>query len=407
MLEPVSLDDVALGLAHAALPQAMADRLLGVAGGLNRIFLIRPPAAPGACFFGAEGGPDGRLWTSPPHPRVSLSGMGFSPAEALVKCLGEAVELISQFETGTEAVERRTCGLVAVGDFLTGDTAGVCIAGRRLRDGASCRLPLGLCVRPATPGAYGRPAFPLGLGGGAGATAEDAALHGLLELIERDAAALWWRGGRAGRLISAGDEAALAIAPLLLAARQGVIPRPVTLIEISREFGVPVVAALSTGLAGRGFACGLAARPTLDQAIRSAVLEMLQMELAQDLAEAKQARGGQAGLNAIDRAHLAKRSGPSASALGAVKRATVSAVDGGAPLIADRSAAEAVRTLATRLAARQIETFSVDLTRPRFLIPAVRIIAPALQPEPSAVVTPRLEAWPVTPESRPDGPLLG
>ena len=37
-----------------------------------------------------------------------------------------------------------------------------------------------------------------------------------------------------------------------------------------------------------------------------------------------------------------------------------------------------------------IETFALDLTRPRFAIPVARVIAPGLQPEPSEIITPRL-----------------
>lgn len=406
MLEPVSLDDVARQLAGADLGPAMAGRFLGVAAKLDRIFLIRPPGAPGACFFGAEGGPDGALWHARPRPRISLSGMGFSSAEALVKCLGEAVELLSQFETGAEAAERRTEAVVPVGDFLAGDETGLSMAGRRLRDDASCQVPLGLCVRPAAPFAYGEPAFPLGLGGGAGATAEEAVLHGLLELIERDAVALWWRGGYPARLIGAGDATVSAVARMLHDARHGAAARPLTLIEIAGEFGVAVVAALSTGADGRGFACGLAARLTRDQAIRSAVLEMLQMELAQDLAEAKRAQGGDACLNPLDHAHLAKRAGPPAAALGPVRRASAPIVPDEAPLNAGRAQAETVRRLAARLAARGIDAFAVDLTRPRFEIPAFRVVAPALQPEPSALVTPRLRAWCEATKAVPGAPLL-
>ncbi|MFX7825267.1 hypothetical protein ABTK20_22965, partial [Acinetobacter baumannii] len=75
-----------------------------------------------------------------------------------------------------------------------------------------------------------------------------------------------------------------------------------------------------------------------DQAVRSAVLEMLQMELAQDLAEAKRAQGGQASLNPIDLGHLARRTGPPAAALDPVRRATASILPDEQPPMADRSA---------------------------------------------------------------------
>jgi ribosomal protein S12 methylthiotransferase accessory factor len=39
----------------------------------------------------------------------------------------------------------------------------------------------------------------------------------------------------------------------------------------------------------------------------------------------------------------------------------------------------------------QIETFCIDLTRQRFAIPVVRVIAPGLQLEPSEIMTVRLQ----------------
>jgi ribosomal protein S12 methylthiotransferase accessory factor len=38
-----------------------------------------------------------------------------------------------------------------------------------------------------------------------------------------------------------------------------------------------------------------------------------------------------------------------------------------------------------------IDTFRIDLTRERFAVPVVRVIAPGLQIEPSEIVTPRLQ----------------
>ena len=43
-----------------------------------------------------------------------------------------------------------------------------------------------------------------------------------------------------------------------------------------------------------------------------------------------------------------------------------------------------------RLAQFGIESFGLNLTRPRFAVPVARVIAPGLQLEPSAIVTPRL-----------------
>jgi ribosomal protein S12 methylthiotransferase accessory factor len=44
-----------------------------------------------------------------------------------------------------------------------------------------------------------------------------------------------------------------------------------------------------------------------------------------------------------------------------------------------------------RLRQLGIETFGLDLTRPRFAVAAARVIAPGLQPLPSEIMTARLK----------------
>ena len=46
--------------------------------------------------------------------------------------------------------------------------------------------------------------------------------------------------------------------------------------------------------------------------------------------------------------------------------------------------------IARRLQSLEIESFCIDLTRSRFAVPVARVIVPALQIEPSGIVTPRL-----------------
>src|SRR5262249_26452850 len=130
-----------------------------------------------------------------------------------------------------------------------------------------------------------------------------AALHGLLELIERDAASLWWHGGKRGRAVPRDVEAAMAA--LLGELRAGVAaPRRSWLLDITTDTGIPSVAALSCRPDGFGFAFGLAARGTLQAAARSAVLEMCQGELAYAVVEAKRRERGDAALNPKDHTHM-------------------------------------------------------------------------------------------------------
>ena len=63
---------------------------------------------------------------------------------------------------------------------------------------------------------------------------------------------------------------------------------------------------------------------------------------------------------------------------------------GAKPAVAEDAVAQ-IGWLATRLADAGIETFVLDLTRPRFAVPVVRVVAPGLQIEPSQLESPRLQ----------------
>ena len=161
------------------------------------------------------------------------------------------------------------------------------VALTRLDGPGSIWLPAGLCLRQP-PGPQGfPPPWPLSIGCAAGPSPEAARLHALLELVERDAAALWWRGGHRGRPVALEDPAAAAAVALLAVLRRGRPGRHSWLLDLTTDLGVPVMAALSTAADGRGFCCGLAARPGRAAAARAAVREMAQGELAHAVVLAK------------------------------------------------------------------------------------------------------------------------
>jgi ribosomal protein S12 methylthiotransferase accessory factor len=226
----------------------------------------------------------------------------------------------------------------------------------------------------------------LSTGSAAGTSWQGAALHGLLELIERDAASLWWRGGRRGRAVPADVEASAQA--LLRELRAGVAtPRRSWLLDITTDIGVPAVAALSCRLDGFGFASGLAARRTLQSAARSALLEMCQIELAHAVVEAKRRERGETALNARDRGHLQR-----ATAIDADRCTLLKPASGRAQHIALNDPDAALHLIVRRLGELEIETYGLDLTRPNFGVPVARIIAPGLQAEPSGIITSRLSA---------------
>jgi ribosomal protein S12 methylthiotransferase accessory factor len=138
---------------------------------------------------------------------------------------------------------------------------------------------------------------------------------------------------------------------------------------------------------GFGLAFGLAARPTLAAAARSAILEMCQIELAHAVVEAKCNERGEAALNERDRVHRRR-----ATMVNAHQCLLLQPVaECGEHLDFNTTDPGGVLQLVVdRLAQFGIETFGLDLTRPRFGVPVARVIAPGLQLEPSGFITPRL-----------------
>jgi ribosomal protein S12 methylthiotransferase accessory factor len=365
-------------------------RLLEAAAQFARIFELGAPEAPGLFCFGAEVDPAS---IDPIHrggALLGVSGVGFSMQEAFQRCVGEGIEYLSQLQSGDDRVlpsdaidgrERLSPDIVA---WLTGraDPQLSWYAARSLTDGRQVLLPADLCLRRPQPKRDFVVRFPLSIGSAAGTSFDGALLHGLLELIERDAASLWWRGGRLPHAVDAREVGAEA---LLQALRPpGFARRRSWLLDITTDIGVPTVAAVSCGSDGYGFAFGLASRTSLASAVRAAMLEMCQLELAYAVIEAKRAERGEAGLNARDRLHLDRATRINADRCLLLQPSPERAEHISIPTSAAREA------IVARLASLGIEAFFVDLTRSRFAVPVARVIAPALQIEPSEIVTPRL-----------------
>ena len=375
--------------------------LLQAAAGFLRVFELSAPDAPGLISLGAEFDP---AIADPMHagsPAVGVSGVGLSLQEAFQGCIGEGVEYLSQLQTGDDRLERADSddpiagfgpqARAFVADFaayrLRPDAPFSWCRATRLLDGCEIRLPADMAVRRPPGQREIKSPFPLSIGSAAGTSRDAAVLHGLLELIERDAAGLWWRGGCRGRSIPPQDQAQLEAQALLSRLRQDASARQSRLLDITTDIGVPCVAAVSCKADGFGFAFGLAARPTLAAAARSAVLEMCQIELADQIVEAKCAERGEAALNEQDQVHRRRATLINADRCPLLQPAPESAEH----LAIDVTEPGAtLRSIAERLEQFGIETFTCNLTRARFAIPAARVVAPGLQLEPSGIVTPRL-----------------
>ena len=380
-------------------------RLLKAASEFLRVFELAAPDAPGLVCFGAQFDPG---IADPMHagsPAVGVSGVGLSPQEAFQSCIGEGVEYLSQLQTAEDVLAPSGCRdrAAALGprakEFIAAFSAykvapeaelSWCRA-RRLNDGGEVLLPADLCLRRPPAQQQVRPPFPLSTGSAAGMSRDAAALHGMLELIERDAASLWWRGGARGRSIPPSDEAQVTAQALLSQLRQNNPARRSWLLDVTTDIGVPSVVAVSCKADGFGVAFGLAARPTLAAAARSAIREMCQIELAHEIVEAKCRERGEAALNERDRVHRRRATEINADRCLLLQPLQEPLHAPARHFVIDATAAaEVLRLIVERLEQFGVESFGLDLTRSRFAVPAARIITAGLQLEPSEIVTPRL-----------------
>ncbi|RVT91822.1 hypothetical protein EOD42_21140 [Rhodovarius crocodyli] len=297
MIPPEILLDAALALEGERMPGPDAAELLGFLGGeaalapflrhaatLRRIFALASPWAPGLCAWGAE--------VETPLGFSFASGVGTAHGPAFMACVAEAMERAALAAAPPVALRG------AAPDWaprLPGMPAEV--------DCVAPGLPLDLTHRRASP--EFRPPWPLSAGCAVAGDAAGACLSALMELLERDALARWYEGGRPPAPLAL--EHAAGAASALAELREGSTARSTWLLDVTTELGIPVVVAASADSVTSGRVClGFAARATPAAAARAAVLEMAQMELALAVIGRKADEKGQGGLNPSDRAHLAR-----------------------------------------------------------------------------------------------------
>ncbi|MER9732323.1 YcaO-like family protein [Mesorhizobium sp. M0217] len=249
--------------------------------------------------------------------QVTVSGKGYSQAQALLGCLGEAVEIASwmyQSADGQTLVAADQAGdsRIIPGNAVLGfskrqigqrrrlnsmwdgwdaippvrqlHNAGLLAPVRDLAGARTALCPAFLCFGGFGEAVHGDSSLNADSNGCAAASTLDAAMaRAVLELVERDATGIWWwRGCRRGRFAPAGNDAALAAALTEHAAETG---RRAWFLDISIFHNAPVAAAISCDDDGRHVAVGFAAAFDLQAAAKSAFLEMIQTELAFDAHE--------------------------------------------------------------------------------------------------------------------------
>lgn len=402
-IDLASAEGVAL---QGSVLEKYGPKIVEAASLASRMFLLRSPWAPGLRFIGAETrrafGGEGSAEVS-----FSLSGSGETLEDAFVSCVGEGIDRLAQIECpGDIAAVERLAEIAdrampaAIGSIeqdmaqqaLPVATPLAWVSGKLLDAGFNSDrggdrdvlLPADWCLRRAPGQQRLRPRTALSVGVAAGPTFEWAASRALLELIERDAASLWWIGGRRGREVPPDHPAVTGIRQLIATLRQHSQDRTSWLLDLTTDIGIPVIAALSCDTDGKQLAYGLAARLTIEDAARAAILELCQTELAILLAQIRQADRGEDSLPPTDRAHLER-----GAAIKADQCALLHPI-GAHPTQPEEIAGAELPAIARAMARCGIAAALIDMTRPQFGIPVVRAVAPALQPMPSDIATDRL-----------------
>jgi ribosomal protein S12 methylthiotransferase accessory factor len=317
------------------------------------------------------------------------AGRGLTRQQCHASARGEAIEVASCARWGDEAVVRASLAEVGAEALPAGTLLGWTarqIAERRswnARFGTfDRRAPVPSRTRPADwlvvhNLATGKPRLaPTDLvligraargpradsnGCAAGPTREQATVSAILELVERDATGRWWYGRRSRPGLR---WQALGLPPRLLKHLRTRLRRT-HVVDITSDIAIPVAAAFSCEPDGSDVVLGFAARPSLADAAASALTEMLQQEIA--LAQARVMPGRSRSWSYWRRSVTA-----STPPLAAAWRDQASPVR---HRLTDGDSLAALIDACTRC---NVDLYGIELTRPVFGVPVVRVLSTTL-----------------------------
>lgn len=198
----------------------------------------------------------------------------------------------------------------------------------------------------------------------AGATLEEATIAAFLEIVERDATALWWYGGH---LRPAADMSNTPTAAKLVESlKHG---RRVHVIDVTSDLKVPVFVAISAEQDGSAVAMGAAADFDAERAMLSALTEMVQTEFSLAVRKSTHMEGIDAFRFWLD--HVTLKNFPHLAPAGVVSHTTAGR---------ECSFWPATVETCTSLARNSgLEMFALNLTRPQIGVPVVRVIMPGMR----------------------------
>jgi thiazole/oxazole-forming peptide maturase SagD family component len=221
----------------------------------------------------------------------------------------------------------------------------------------------------------------------AGSSATDAAVRAFLELVERDAVAIWWYN----RLRRPWVDPALLCEPLVAAYEEWAHGRRRTLrlLDLTHDLGIPVVAALSCSAVNGGeLALGFGVAPSIAAAARHAVGELAQFEINVAFIRERHNTQGAAGVapEATSLLHWV--------ATASVEDFPFLKASSGSPII-PISARVSLMTCHDLCARKGLEFLALELTRASCGVPVVRVFVPGLRPKWARLAAGRLYDVPV------------
>jgi bacteriocin biosynthesis cyclodehydratase domain-containing protein len=309
-------------------------------------------------------------------------GVAECPTDARMLCLAEGIERYSARFCGFERVIEATyrdLGREAVHpDQLTLDhKSGTNWADKvigwipavSLMSGDTWFVPAGLVYL-----SYDDEHFELDTSGcAAGVSLETATVSGLLELIERDAAAIWWYNRLRRPRVDVASLSSKRISSVLEVAMANDLD--IELLDLTSDFGVPVCVAVASRNSP-GLAMGMAAHLDPEHCAWSALKEMT-IGMTRLLATADHRQHWLDGLSVKDFGHL--RSNGQVTSW----------------IPQSQHARPPLRDLLERANRLELDVLRVELTRPELDVAVVRILAPGLRPRQYRLAPGRLYDIPV------------
>lgn len=199
---------------------------------------------------------------------ISATGLGHSLRSALMRLAGEGAEILAVSEPSSHRSETPDHTTHSYPEMFRHEPDGGWVDAGHLLSGSKISVPSALAHR--------NPALlkPVSTGMGAGLTKDEATLHGINELIEREAVNAFWKGKIAARIH---PKPRGILGPILF--------------DLSAACPIPVIFAAMNG--PLGFAFGAAARLGFDEAIQAAKRELYQSIIGQHFITFK--RGSETG----------------------------------------------------------------------------------------------------------------